>query len=247
MQKRLLLFAFICIANIALGFSAVAEIPSDTLKTDRATVMDRRTFPEGFKEQYSGKEYIYETVVNPNNWFNRLKQWFNDLINRLFNLGNQEKAAEISRILMRVLYAVIVLLVIYFIVRAILNKEGNWIFGRYSDKKLSKIQDVENNIHQVDFPTLIADAEKDRDYRLAIRYYYLWLLKVLSNKELIEYDVEKTNSDYVNELEGDSLKKQFSYASYLYNYVWYGEFSIAEAEYETTSKRFQTFINSGGK
>jgi hypothetical protein len=91
---------------------------------------------------------------------------------------------------------------------------------------------------------LIGEAERDGNYRLAIRYYYLWLLKSLTNAEIIAYDVEKTNSDYFNEIASKPLKDEFSYTSYLYNYIWYGEFDVNEQQFTKAKTAFVKFLNS---
>ena len=131
--------------------------------------------------------------------------------------------------------------------KAIINKEGHWIFGKSSDKSIIPITDIENNIFETNFITLIKNAENNNNHRLAIRYYYLWLLKTLSEAEIIEYDVEKTNSDYYLEIENKDTKEEFSYTSYLYYYIWYGEFDIDNAQYEKAKKAFTQFIKTFAK
>ena len=66
----------------------------------------------------------------------------------------------------------------------------------------------------------------------------------MSEKQLIEWDVEKTNSDYLYEIKSAELKANFEYLSYLYNYIWYGEFNLSAAEFEKAKKAFDTTIQS---
>ncbi|MEI7487385.1 MAG: hypothetical protein WCJ72_08235 [Chryseobacterium sp.] len=54
------------------------------------------------------------------------------------------------------------------------------------------------------------------------------MLKKLSDKKSINWNPEKTNKDYVTELKVPNLKNEFSNLSYIFEYVWYGEFSIDE-------------------
>jgi hypothetical protein len=72
----------------------------------------------------------------------------------------------------------------------------------------------------------------------------LWLLKSLSEAEIIDYDVEKTNSDYFLEIAKETTKKEFSYTSYLYNYIWYGEFNIDEIQFKKAKDAFTQFLKS---
>ena len=60
----------------------------------------------------------------------------------------------------------------------------------------------------------------------------------MSNKQIIEWNPEKTNSDYLYEIKSEKLKTEFEYLSYLYNYVWYGEFEMDEVHFEEVKKSF---------
>ena len=136
------------------------------------------------------------------------------------------------------------IIVIYFIFRAIINKEGAWVFGKSSDKSIIPVTDIETNILATEFKHLIEEAEGNFNYRLAIRYYYLWLLKKLSTAEIIHYDVEKTNNDYRNEIENQFIKEEFVYTSYLYNYIWYGEFDVNDEQFIKAKNAFVKFLKS---
>ena len=39
-------------------------------------------------------------------------------------------------------------------------------------------------------------------------------------------------------------KEEFSYTSYLYNYIWYGEFDIDDAQFEKAKKAFTQFLRT---
>ena len=54
----------------------------------------------------------------------------------------------------------------------------------------------------------------------------------MSEKGIIEWDIEKTNSDYLYEIKNETRRDEFAYLSYLYNYIWYGEFELDEATFE---------------
>ena len=213
------------------------SIPADTSR------IDTREFQE-LKEKYQGDDFIYDRTIENSGWWTRFKQWLSDLFKDLFNLNSAGQASRMTDVALKIAGVIIFLLVIYFIFRAVMNDEGTWVFGKSSDKKIIPVTDIETNIHTTDFRELIADAEKEGNYRLAIRYYYLWLLKTLTHAEMIAYDVEKTNSDYFNEIASKEIKDEFSYLSYLYNYIWYGEFDVNEQQFTKAKTAFNKFINS---
>ncbi len=203
-----------------------------------------REFQEDLNEIYEGEEYRYDRETNPTGWWARFKEGWRRFWQELFDTRRDASASGVVRILYWIGGIALLGLVIYFIVRAIMNDEGSWIFGRASDKGIVNAGDVETNIHETDFIALVKQAKEEQNYRLAVRYYYLWVLKNLSSRELIEYDVEKTNSDYQLEIKDKNLQKDFGYTSYLYNYIWYGEFDVNEDEFKKASSAFDSLIKA---
>lgn len=214
----------------------------DSLQIDDSNVSPRQF--DDLKSKYNDESFIYERTLESSGWWTRFKQWLSEKIKDIFNLRNGQEAANATDIAIKTAGVILFLLVIYFIFRAILNKEGKWVFGKSSDKNIIPVTDIESNIHAVNFKSLISSAEENNNFRLAIRYYYLWLLKDLTTAELIEYDVEKTNSDYYNELTSASIKEEFSYTSYLYNYIWYGEFNVDKDQFIRAKNSFVGFLKT---
>ena len=167
-----------------------------------------------------------------------------DFFKRLFNLSSDTVSGKVVDIVLKTLAVLLIIFVIYLIVKAILNGEGQWIFGKSSDKKVIHYEDIEKNIHLVDFEKLIKETLKSGEQRLSIRYYYLWILKKMSDKNMIEWDIEKTNSDYLYELKEQTFKSDFEYVSYLYNYIWYGEFEMTEDSFLQAKNAFEKTLQS---
>ena len=160
----------------------------------------------------------------------------------IVSFTDSKSAVNFVDILLRTIAILIVLAVIYMIVKAIMNKEGQWIFGRNSDRKIINYDEIEKNLHLVDFEKLIQKSLESGENRLTIRYYYLWLLKKMSEKQIIEWDVEKTNSDYHYEIKDEAQKEDFAYLSYLYNNIWYGEFELDENTFAKARNAFEKSI-----
>ena len=159
------------------------ETASDSLVTDNSPI-EKRHFEE-LTDKYSGNDYIYERTVEQSGWWTRFKQWLSDLFQKLFNLSGDGQASSFTEVALKIFYVVVFLLVVYFIFRAIINKEGTWVFGKSSEKNIVPVTDIESNIHVADFKSLIEIAESENNYRLAVRYYYLWLLRSLTNAQLL--------------------------------------------------------------
>lgn len=251
MNRYFFIYCFIGLfANSFDGFAqstsseelAVAQTLIDSIPSDDSTFENRQF--EDVKKTYTGEEFIYERNIESSGWWTRFKQWLNDLFRSLFNLNSEGQASKATDLALKIGGVIIFLLVIYFIFKAVINDEGKWVFGKSSDKSIIPVMDIENNLHSSDFKQLIEEAEQDNNHRLAIRYYYLWLLKALTNAEIIDYDVEKTNSDYYHEISSTSIKSEFSYTSYLYNYIWYGEFDVNQEQFNKAKNAFINFLKT---
>lgn len=247
MNKLLLFIALLCCTFISAQDTIVKSKKDSNVYTEKDILIDTSTivtakFDPNFKKKYKTYEFIYEVKAKQIGTWDRFVAWLGYWLKKIFGLSNNVSASGID-ITLKVIAGIVIVFVIYLIVKAILNKEGQWIFGKSTTKRIIHHEDIERNLQNVDFEKLIASTIKSGNQRLAIRYYYLWLLKKMSEKEIIDWNPEKTNSDYLYEIKNQGLKENFRYASYLYNNIWYGEFEIYEDSFASIKKSFETILN----
>lgn len=209
-----------------------------------SSFVEAKPFAKNFKKKYTDSEFVYEFKTAEKNAWDRFKEWLANVFKNIFSFTDSKAANNFVDILLKVIAILIIVVVIYMIVKAIMNKEGQWIFGKNSDKKIINYDEIEKNLHLVDFEKLIQNSLKSDEKRLTIRYYYLWLLKKMSEKQIIEWDVEKTNSDYLYEIKNEAQKEDFAYLSYLYNNIWYGEFELDETTFAKAKNAFEKSIKN---
>lgn len=226
MINKYLLLIFCCFFSC---FSYATESALDTLKIPD-TPINNRVLSSDFIEKYNTELYNYQ--VEEPSFLIRIKEWILSTIMEWLDISI-ENAEDIYYKLKIGLYLLIIVGVIYFITRIILKKEGRWFFRKKTTSDEILYSNLEENISGVNFKTLIEEANDHKDYRLAIRYYYLSLLKELNEASIIEYDPQKTNADYQVELSTSDYSENFLKASYYYSYIWYGEFEIDKEKYET--------------
>lgn len=202
-----------------------------------------RSFRKNFQDAYTDAEFQYQPVLKDTSRWDNFKAWLAYWLDRIFSFGG-EGNTSVFEIILKTIAVLIVLFIVYLIVKAIINKEGGWIFGKSSKKKITATEFSEEDIHSIDFRTIIDKSKAANNHRLSIRYYYLWLLKKMSDNGVIEWDIEKTNSDYLYEIKRAALKEDFQYLSYIYDYSWYGEFTIDDALFDKAEKAFVKTINS---
>lgn len=84
------------------------------------------------------------------------------------------------------------------------------------------VENVEQYIHETDLRQFLQEALNQQNYPLAVRLYYLQVIKNLSVKKAIDWSPEKTNRDYQRELSVHPHAPAFREATLVYERVWYG-------------------------
>lgn len=102
----------------------------------------------------------------------------------------------------------------------------------------------EVNIFNLDFDKEIRDALDSRNFPLAIRFHYLQTLRLMSDKELIDYVEQKTNRSYVEQVRQTPYYKQFDQLTNKFEWVWYGKFPLNENLYAILEADYKQFKSS---
>lgn len=204
-----------------------------------------RKFDDDFKSRYSSRKYNYEgkKVVNQSqSGSGKYEDYKNG--DPSIKEKNDSDSFSINFGPFAWLFYLALAIAVIYLVYILLNEGGTGLFSSKQNRKLNDYDDITaENIENADINTLIKNAEKDNNFRLAIRYYYLLVLKHLSLKNHIIFEDDKTNAEYLNEINSKPFSKKFAYTSYLYNYIWYGEFPLNKEEYNKARHHFTTLLN----
>lgn len=92
------------------------------------------------------------------------------------------------------------------------------------------------------YDSLIHEAEQNDNYNLAIKYFYLKSLKILSDRGFIRFSPDKTNVEYVKEMRQNRPDLLFKNLTRNYEYAWYGQFAITPRSYQNIKSEFVNFI-----
>jgi hypothetical protein len=97
------------------------------------------------------------------------------------------------------------------------------------------------NIEELDIPAMIRQALAQGNYRLAVRLYYLDILKKLNEGGFIIWKKDKTNREYLQELfTRDYYFDDVRKLTLAYEQVWYGEYTLTPEVYQQLIARFET-------
>lgn len=83
-------------------------------------------------------------------------------------------------------------------------------------------------------------AVEAEEYRVAIRIYYILLLKALIERNLIKWAKRKTNTHYLAEMTTHEEFENFNKAINMYEWSWYGKNTPSKETFE----RFATFYDA---
>jgi len=141
---------------------------------------------------------------------------------------------------LKIFFWLLAIIFLVFISYKVFFKNGIFVsrkrlVGETNEEFLKELNEVSA------YDNLIADAENNSEYNLATRYLFLKTLKSLSDKSFIHFSSEKTNKEYVREMEQHAYYDEFRELTRDYEYVWYGKFLIDNITYRKLKEQFDFF------
>lgn len=113
------------------------------------------------------------------------------MLNDWFQSNSLRGANDLFYVLLRIIAIVLIGFVLYVIIRFVLSRNGNWVFSKKSKKLNPEDRTITENIHELDLPSLIKNYEDKKEYRSALRYQFLYLLKLMTDKNMLEWDPKR--------------------------------------------------------
>lgn len=224
MSKKILIFIIVLLSSTFYKANA-AKLACDT------THVSQIHFSAELLDELRD-EADYFTPENPaNSLFQRIMMWLSELLRLIFS---DEGAIPYIRYM--IFFGIIV-----FVLIKLFSVRIRGIF--YNDGKNSVV-DIETpeELEETDFDSKIELACKEGNYRLAVRYHYLRLLRQLYMQNLIGWKIDKTNRDYQEELQNHAISSSFGRLSSHYEFIWYGNFSVDESAFQKLDNEFQKAI-----
>lgn len=246
MHKALLCFLFLSLSTCSfipiIAQEAVTPIEQE-VRFDQSPVKGSSLDKEAIDEYKNDPNYNYVEIEPEDTWITRLRRKLSQIWNSFLRwlTGGQEATGVLAFLLELLPYLLLAGLLALLI----------WVFLKIdnaravisSSKKGVFIGDDEEIINNHDIQTLIDQALIDKNYRLAVRYYYLLTLQKLSGKELINWQAQKTNHEYIYEIKNSNLRQQFGKLTDVYDYIWYGNFEVDDSAFAKAQHAFNK-INS---
>ena len=141
--------------------------------------------------------------------------------------------------------------ILYIVLGAILMAIVYFLFINSNYKKNgSKYESIDiedtapSEIPKTELERLLEEALKKKDFRKAVRIYYLFILKDLSEKQWINWEKQKTNMHYVLEMQSKTESKSFGTVVTYFEFIWYGKRQISEAQFKMVQPNFLQLLKA---
>jgi len=239
---RTVILLWILFFSMGKGFSQDTLVSSEEpiIQFDENSEMIPMNLSEESIEKYKDdREFDYTEIESSESIWERFTRWLGEVWRQFWSwlLGDYQGNSFLNAFVEILPYIILTGIVIFLIWLFIKLNPGSRLLKSKEAPEVFFTEDEEiiksKNIHD-----LIQKALSNKDYRLAVRYYYLLILKKLSESELIEYEFDKTNSDYINEITTPGINENFRKVTTLYDYIWYGSFAVTETDYSKAQSAF---------
>lgn len=236
-MQKILYFIFLLTTFLqSYAQNKTLHVQIDTVQIEESLLIDEELMQE-IKEK---NEFNYEQYVSEESWWENFTIWlskkWNQLLETIFgDIQPDSFVYFLTQILPYIIVGGVLIFIIWLFIK--LNPGQNVLAKAESNQIF--FSNEEELIKTKDLVQLKEDALQKKNYRLAVRYWYLQILQQLDKRNLIEYQFEKTNTDYAEELQHKDFVISFKQTTNYYNFAWYGGFEINEMQFQKVNRLFQ--------
>lgn len=216
------------------------------VRLDTSDSIEPLEFEEQQINEYrTDKAFDYLNAAEKDNWWTRFKDWVNMRYHQILDwlFGDYEANTILAFFLNLLPYILLMVIAAFAVWLFIRLNPGNYLLAPKEEPQVF-LSEEEKIIKSENISDLIEQAIRKGDHRLAVRYYYLQLLRQLNAKELIRYEFQKTDTEYLNELKKENFRPELKKLMRIYDFIWYGSFPISEDDFKKTQQFFQDFQTS---
>jgi hypothetical protein len=208
------------------------------IKYDSSNVVFRSIDSAKIKSYLKEKDFKYfEDPEYTMTLWERLMEW---LKRQFLKLTQYESYNTVWDIVIYILIALAVIAIIF----GIYKSEIKVLFFSNKSKNGLNVTELVEDINLIDFEKMIEEAIAAKNFRYAIRLNYLRSLKILSDKEIINWKINKTNREFIKEIKSNDLKSKFEIITSDFEFIWYGGFDIDYRAYINQQNSYSDFNTS---
>lgn len=234
---------FMCFSILLCAPSIHAQQDSISVPYDTAPLKIRQIDDGDLKRYQDDPAFDYEVTEAERTWWDDFTTWLSNFFRRIFEgIFGVQKAAGLLALFLRIMPYLLLGVLIILLIKFFLNANARALQKAKKKQGTVAFSEEEHLIKNKDLQQLVQKALADENYRLAIRYYYLYLLKLMSEKKLITWELQKTNDDYIQEIKKTELQQPFTIITRLYDHIWYGDFPMSASKYQKAEIAFSNVL-----
>lgn len=256
LKKKLSYRFLVLLVGSLISFNIHAQVSTDTISTpidvetpgddydltdgEKATTY----YPDSLRREFRAIQSDSVQAVNSDKGF-YYKRYMDSLL-RATQLKGQKQRRRVdlsgsdffNSIFGIIFWVLAIALFGYLVYRLFLSDSS---FLSKNRKNIASDIRVAQEENAGDPDSLLRNAIRNGNYRLAVRYLYLQSLQRLSEKKFIEINSNKTNYEYVTEVRRHKFANEFASLTLQYEYVWYGEYPVDQTLFEQIQSSFIQF------
>ncbi|MEO6961828.1 MAG: DUF4129 domain-containing protein [Puia sp.] len=237
LRFRFILFLSLVIFHGAPVFSRTSQNQTDSLKIGKFTgqkdagneIISRQVQDQKVKEYQREPDFAY---ANDSDYWNKdappeQPGWFLKML--------------LSRITRWTILILFLLVMAYGIYR--LAKENSFpLMHRHRKKERETVTTALPEYESIgDLDKAISRFTEEGDFRMAVRYMYIRLIRVAFEKNSISFKSSSTNSEIVEAFRDPQQSRDFRLLATAYEYVFYGGFAPAREQFDVLQQKFSAF------
>ncbi|SMO85980.1 protein of unknown function [Saccharicrinis carchari] len=232
------LFIFVVVLIGLFGADANALDSIKTVVQDNSAVHYRPVSADKMESYKQMKAYNYERFQKPESQWAKFKRW----------LWSKLSYGGVSHKIIVYLIIGLAVIILLFVILKLLDVELTGLFILANKHHISKsfYSQKHPDIYSRNIDDRLAMAIKNKDFRQAVRFMYLLSLRQLDTLGLIQWQPWKTNKEYCHELTSPGHKQSFTYLQLSYEYIWYGQFTVEEEQFNKVRTQFKDFNRAIG-
>tara|TARA_B110000090_G_scaffold75000_1_gene85303 strand:- start:9939 stop:10673 length:735 start_codon:yes stop_codon:yes gene_type:complete len=236
-KKILIYISFLCFSISVFSQEKITDI-----KIDSSHVIQKKFDQKALDAYKSQDDFNYNEKRQEENVFQKTWAWLGRVVKRMLSMIFDDigPAVGVLAAIVKAIPWIVLGLLLFFILKFFLKvntKNATDALETIPSIQLTNDQELIKNQH---ISELIQQAIQEKEYRLAVRFYYLLILQKLADKEMIVWQQEKTNEDFIREVAHLKIAPDFTETTRLYDFVWYGNFEINKTEFLKAETLFNT-------
>ena len=226
---------------IFLLICCVSGIAQQPLLKDSNSVSTRLFSQNAIRAYQADKNFGYDSVLQPpRSLWERFWEWVYYQWQKLIHKLGKLLRINLNGGAFEIILILLILAVLSFFILKILGMDKAGPFGKKNKSGL-EYSLSEENLQNINFQQAIQEAANQKNFRMAVRLWYLQSLKNLSDHKLITWQINKSDESYILELNGNPIQPSFVDLTRQFESNWYGGFPIEENEFKMVSERFMHF------